>query len=260
MLTILLHSSKTMHHSSDARHLYQRPYFIDTSQKLIAYLRGLSISQLETTMKISPAVAQRTYQQIHKWTTQPRNQTPAIDSFAGDIYSGLQSRDFNDIEREYANNHLYILSGLYGILKAGDSIMPYRLEMGYRLPDAPYQNLYAFWGDKIAAFLPAEGLIINLAAAEYTKAVLRYLPSDRIISPKFLTLDTQTNEPKFVTIHAKIARGAFAHWLIKHRCETIDEIVNFNELGYKFNASLSKQGQPVFICKKFAGLGLSVRS
>jgi cytoplasmic iron level regulating protein YaaA (DUF328/UPF0246 family) len=135
--------------------------------------------------------------------------------------------------------------------------MSYRLEMGYKLPDG--SSLYAFWGDKIVATLPTTiNYIINLSAVEYTKALLPYTDVP-VITPKFLTISPKTGEPTFVTVHTKIARGAFTRWLITERIEDGAKLQQFSDLNYKYDASLSAPKQPVFVTSEFGGIGLSVR-
>ena len=260
MFTILLHSSKTMRQADESTNDIQQPALGSAAQELATYLKGLSHEQIQSCMKLSEQKSQATYDLIQKWGTTNAPQLPAIDAFLGDIYSGLQVQSFTEHNRAYANESLYILSGLYGVLQALDSVYPYRLEMGYRLPDEPYKNLYSFWGNRIAEQLPKDRTIINLSAIEYTKAVFPYLDSSqKIISPRFLTIDPKSGEPKFVVVHAKIARGAFAHWLITHAIESENTLHNFNELNYHFSDELSTADEPVFICVTFGGLGLSVR-
>lgn len=222
-------------------------------------------------MLLSPVMAAKTHVLLQNYN--PTNPTlPAINAFLGDIYSGLQVQSFTKEDRDYANSHLFILSGLYGVLRALDAIQPYRLEMGYKLPGNVHNtsqpnitSLYQFWGDKIAQQLPKNQDIINLSAVEYTKAIFPHcktidgLKNVRIITPKFLTVSPKTGEPTFVTVHAKIARGAFARWLIQHRVETPAGLQEFSELGYTYNAALSTPEQPVFVAKEFKGIGLSVR-
>lgn len=241
---------------SDTR---QTPALLSEATQLMNYLHSLSAEQLTSCMHVSPALAHKTQQQITNWLIQPEQCLPTLDAFLGDIYSGLQVSTFTADDRLYANDHLYILSGLYGALRALDTIKPYRLEMGYRLPNEPYQNLYAFWGEKIAASLPTTDFIINVSAVEYTKAVLPYIGATPVITPKFLTKDAATGEAKFVTVHAKIARGAFAHWLIKHRIDSPSQLSDFSELGYIYDPAASTATVPVFVCNTFKGLGLSVR-
>lgn len=238
--------------------LYQAPALLEQTKELAAYLRTLSIADVQASMKLSPAMAEKTHELLKSWSLDKTLQRPAIDAFLGDIYSGLQVQSFTPADRNYANNHLFILSGLYGMLKALDSIYPYRLEMGYRLPHEPYKNLYTFWGEQIAEQLPKHSTIINLSAVEYTKAVLPFV-SNPVISPKFLTVSPKTKEPTFVTVHAKVARGAFAHWLITNKITDATQIITFNEIGYSYSEKLSTPTTPVFVCETFEGIGLSVR-
>ncbi len=237
---------------------YQRPALLTEATKLASYLRTLNPANLQKHMHVSAVKAEQTHELLTSWSSDQHVQRPAIDAFLGDIYSGLQVQSLSAGDRDYANERLLILSGLYGGLRALDSIHPYRLEMGYRLPATEFKSLYDFWSDKIASLIPASNLIINLSAVEYTKAVLPYL-QNTVITPKFLTISPKTNEPTFVTVHAKVARGAFAHWLIQHRIESMQELSKFNELNYSYDATLSTELEPVFVCSKFGGIGLSVR-
>ena len=219
--------------------------------------RSASLADMQSLMKVSPAKAREVQRLYAGWNTDSGQQVPAIDAFVGDIYSGLQVGTWSQADREYAHQNLLILSGLYGGLCACDGVLPYRLEMGYKLPSG--STMYKFWGGKIAELLPANAThIINLSAVEYTKAILPYtaLP---IIAPKFLTVSAKTSEPTFVTVHTKIARGAFARWLIQNRVQDVSQLREFADLGYKYDTTTSTPEQPVFVCQKFGGLGLSVR-
>jgi cytoplasmic iron level regulating protein YaaA (DUF328/UPF0246 family) len=246
-----------IHHT--AQDTYQEPKLLSYAQELASFMQSLSVADIQSAMKLSKSMATKTQQLLASWTTDQRSQTPAIDAFLGDIYSGLQVKIFSPADRTYANQHLYILSGLYGVLRALDSITPYRLEMGYRFTRAPYSNLYTFWGNTIAACIPIDQPIINLSADEYTKAVLPHLPNVQVIAPRFLTIDPVSKEPKFVVVHAKIARGAFARWLIQERITDLDKLKSFSDLGYSYDSKLSTPQIPVFVCEQFQGLGLSVR-
>lgn len=259
MLTILIHSSKTMTNGARVHGAYQQPHLIQNANQLAHFMRSLSVSDIKSIMKLSDPMAIKTQTLFSQWNTQPDSQTPAIDAFLGDIYSGLQAHTFTEADREYANKHLYILSGLYGVLRALDCISPYRLEMGYKFPNTPYANLYSYWSDTIAGQLPQHTPIVNLSSDEYMKALLPHLQNTTVVSPRFLTLDASTNTPKFVVVHAKIARGAFTKWLIKNRISNIDDLKGFSDLDYKYDTSLSTSQQPVFVCKQFQGIGLSVR-
>ena len=239
--------------------LYHQPQLLSKASQLANYLKSLPVAEIARDMKLSAPMAVKTQALMRDWTTDPNQQLPAIDAFIGDIYSGLQGQSLSEDDRTYANQHLYILSGLYGVLRALDSICPYRLEMGYRFGDEPFRNLYRFWHDTIASLIPSDQLVINLSSEEYTKAVLPYLPNSTIIAPKFMTKDPRSDEPKFVVVHAKIARGAFARWLIQSRTERLNDIPKFSELGYHYSQQLSTADQPIFVCDEFQGIGLSVR-
>ncbi|HEY1085227.1 MAG TPA: YaaA family protein [Candidatus Saccharimonadales bacterium] len=256
-MQILLHSSKTMRIPEQRRQPLGAPRLLLRANTLADIWKQASLKDIESLMKISAKKAVEVSEMYQKWSNDPALQVPAIDIFVGDIYSGLQVQTWSDSDRAYAHEHLIILSGLYGALHACDGVLPYRLEMAYKLPDG--QNLYKFWGDSIASLLPAgTEFIMNLSAVEYTKAVLPF--SDLlVITPKFLTMSPKTGEPTFVTVHAKIARGAFARWLIQSRVQDRVELSKFTDLGYKYDASLSTPEQPVFVCEVFGGIGLSVR-
>lgn len=239
------------------------PALLERSTELITYLRTLSDAQLGRMMAVSAELAARTKQQYAEWSAEPQRQSPAAATFVGDIYSGLQVDAFSAADRAHADRHLRILSGLYGILRPFDGVCPYRLEMGYRLPAAPYANLYRFWAGSIAERLPAAGQIVNLAANEYSKAVLPHVDGDRVVTPRFLTVDPASGRPKFVVVHAKIARGAFARWLVCRRvadaADPVDVLRGFDDIGYRYDEASSTPAEPTFICQEFGGKGLSVR-
>jgi uncharacterized protein len=259
-MIILMHSSKTMRPPTGGRQPRGVPVLLDRAAELVAYLRTLSREQLARIMSVSTDLAARTEEQYAQWSDKPERQTPAVATFVGDIYSGLQIDSFTAADRAYADTHLRVLSGLYGLLRPFDGISPYRLEMGYRLPPGRYANLYRFWGDSIAEQLPARGWIVNLAAGEYSKTVLPYVDAGRVVTPKFLTVDPVSAQPKFIVVHAKIARGAFARWLIGSRVTDATEAIRqFRDLGYRYDEGLSTPSEPTFVCQEFGGKGLSVR-
>jgi len=258
-MIILIHTSKTMRPPAQKSSQSQTPELIYMAKTLAEYLKSIKKSDLIQVMHLSQKLADKTCELITSWTDLEKFQRTAIDSFLGDIYSGLQVQDWSKKDLDYSNKSLRIISGLYGILRPLDGIYPYRLEMGYKLPDEKFSNLYSYWSDQIANTLPSDETIINLAAKEYSKVVTDFIDSSRIISPVFLTQDKDSNTPKFIVVHAKIARGAFARWLIKNRINEIRDLRNFNELGYEYSHQLSYNNSPTFVCKSFKGLGLSVR-
>lgn len=235
------------------------PLLLEKARRLDAYLKKLTVEQLAKAMSLSPALVEKTRALIAAWSADPEDQSPAIDSFIGDIYSGLHANDLSQEDRDYADQVLRILSGLYGIIRPYDGICPYRLEMGYKLPDPEFASLYKYWGDSIARCLPEQGPIVNLAAVEYSQTVTRYVDPKRVVAPKFLTINPKTGEPGFVVVHAKIARGAFARWLITGRIREIDALPQFEDLGYRYAPELSAPDSPTFVCETFGGKGRSIR-
>lgn len=257
-MIIVTHTSKTIK-PKDRGVKLSVPEFITQAKTLDKKLKSLSNEDIAKVMQISPDLAIKTKEKIGEWSENPKIQFSAVDIFVGDIYSGLQVDSWTQKDRIYAQENLRIISGLYGLLKPNDGIMPYRLEMGYRLNGNGFKNLYEFWGDKLAKTLPSSGKIINVSADEYTKAILPYIEKNRVITPKFLTISPKTGVPTFVVVHAKIARGAFANWLIKQKAEDNLDLKKFDDLGYKYSKELSTNQQPVYICQNFGGIGLSVR-
>ena len=234
------------------------PLFMYEPQRLVHVWRRTSVKDITRLMQISTVKSTEVKQLYEIWQSKQNIQIPAIDAFRGDIYSGLQAATWQEGDRAYAQKHLLILSGLYGALRACDGIRPYRLEMGYKLPNG--KSMYDFWGNKLAqAIMPETTHIVNLSAVEYTKALLPYVEQE-VITPKFMTISPKTGEPTFVTVHAKIARGAFARWMITNRISDVDRLREFTELEYSYNTELSTPEQPVFVCKTFRGIGLSVRT
>lgn len=259
-MIILMHSSKTMRPPTSVNEPGGVPVLLDRAVELVAYLRTLSRAQFAQIMSLSSDLAARTREQYAQWSDKPERQTPAAATFVGDIYSGLQIDSFTATDRAHADTYLRILSGLYGLLRPFDGISPYRLEMGYRLPPGKYSSLYRFWGASIAEQLPTDGPLINLAAGEYSRTVLPHVDAQRVVvTPRFLTVDPASGQPKFIVVHAKIARGGFARWLISNRVTDPKSIRQFHELGYRYDEALSTPSEPAFVCQQFGGKGLSVR-
>lgn len=256
-MKILLHSSKTMKPTQPDGLKLSIPKHINSAQELAKYLKTLNIDQIKDSMKVSEKLAVEIKRIINDWTTVGTG--AAMFSFRGDIYSGLQAENFNKQDIEYANKHLLILSGLYGVLRPLDAVSAYRLEMGYKLPDEKYNNIYKFWGDKLSSELKHDELVVNLTSVEYGKVILPSLNKSLIINPIFYTYNSKTKKNANVAVHSKVARGAMAHWLIKNRIEDAKKIKDFSNLGYKYDKNLSQPNSPVFVCKEFGGKGLSTR-
>jgi cytoplasmic iron level regulating protein YaaA (DUF328/UPF0246 family) len=256
-MKILIHSSKAMKPSQTERSGLSVPQFIDQACELQAELRRLDVPEIVSLMKVSLPLGKEVHQLISNWKPYD-DVSPSALTFRGDIYSGLRAQDWDEASRIYATEHLWILSGLYGILRPFDGIRPYRLEMGYQL-QVGKESLYEYWNKALAALVIEEDVYINVTAEEYLRMIKKSLNNVRVITPKFLTLSPKNGEPLFVTVHAKIARGAFANWLIMHRITNTTHINEFNDLGYEYDETRSEQDAPVFVCQEFGGIGLSTR-
>lgn len=233
------------------------PLYIHQASELQRLLATMDAADIARLMKISDKLATGVKDRINEWRAEG-DLSPAALTFRGDIYSGLRAQNWNERQRAYATEHLWILSGLYGILRPYDGIQPYRLEMGYSL-QIDGRSLYDYWNEELSVVVAAEDLYINLTADEYLRAIKKSLGHATIIAPKFLTISPKTGQPIFVTVHAKIARGAFANWLITHQVQAVDTLREFDDLGYRYDKQLSTETVPVFVCKEFGGIGLSTR-
>ena len=230
---------------------HSQPIFLDQAQALIQTIKPYTPSDIATLMKLSDKLATLNVERYQDWrkahTTD--NSRPAIFTFMGDVYTGLDAYSLSKAQIDYAQSHLRILSGLYGLLKPLDLIQAYRLEMGTKLKNDQGDNLYHFWGDSIAQALNddllEDELLVNLASNEYFKAVNKKVVRNTIITPNFL--DEKNGQFKVISFYAKKARGLMVRYLIESGAETLDDIKGFNLAGYQFDESRSKPSEPVFI-------------
>jgi cytoplasmic iron level regulating protein YaaA (DUF328/UPF0246 family) len=257
-MKILLHSSKTMKAEQSRVHSLTTPEYMRQAVYINNALQSLAVSELENLMHITSTLAARVKQNAEEWSDSAEGTAAAL-TFRGDIYSGLSASLWNRQDADFAQKHLLILSGLYGLLRPFDKIKPYRLEMGYKLMLPNDLTLEKFWKAELSGALDPDDTYINLTAYEYFKVIERQLGESRVISPKFLTISQKTGQPTFVTVHAKIARGSFANWLIKNKIDDPAKITGFDQLNYRYDVGLSTPTEPVFVCDEFGGLGLSVR-
>jgi len=225
------------------------PIFKENAVQLMKQLRPLSRADLEKLMSINQGLATLAAERIERWTDQPESGTckPAVNCFKGAVYTGLDAANWTNEDFAFAQEHVRILSGLYGVLRPLDRIQPYRLEMGLRWsPDAKMKNLYAFWSDKIqlAVAEAADGLIVNLASKEYAKAALAKNPAIRIITPEFKERVGDGFKAKMA--YAKEARGCMAKFIIQKRITQPRSLKSFRGMGYAYNSELSAGDQWVF--------------
>jgi cytoplasmic iron level regulating protein YaaA (DUF328/UPF0246 family) len=234
---------------------FSQPEFLPDSQQLIDNLRQLDPAQLAQLMSISPSLAQLNHARFHDWLPpfDASNARQALFAFKGDVYIGLDAPSLSSTDISFAQNHLRILSGLYGLLRPLDLIQAYRLEMGTTLQTSRGTTLYEFWGSKITDALNQSltnnknPLLINLASNEYFKVINPKLINAQLISPIFK--DYKNGQYKIISFFAKKARGLMSAYLIKNRIKSEEDILRFDLNGYRYSKADSKPGFPVFLRK-----------
>ena len=228
------------------------PAFAEDSARLIEVLRRKNPAEIATLMDISDPLAALNVARYQAWSPKftARNARQAVLAFDGDVYDGLQARQFGMAELEWAQQHLRILSGLYGVLRPLDWMQPYRLEMGTALKIGTAANLYQYWGGRIAEHLNAQlaadktPVVINLASQEYFRAVDRTVLKARVIDCVFE--EWRPGGWKIISFSAKKARGLMARYAITKRVETPRKLENFNLEGYAFDPAASHPERLVF--------------
>lgn len=232
------------------------PRLIQESQKLISVMRDYSSEELRQLMGVSEKIADLNVERFLAWSLPftPSNSRPAIFAFKGDVYEGLQAYNLKAADIDFAQKHLRILSGLYGVLRPLDLMQPYRLEMGIRLPTPSAKNLYGFWGDQVTDLLnqdlkkQKQKVLINLASNEYFKSVKKPLLDADIITPQFR--DWKNGQYKMISFFAKKARGMMSRYIIDNRLQAPDELKSFDVAGYGYNPEFSRDNEWVFTRKE----------
>ena len=246
-MILLLSPSKNMKDCAYENKTSQ-PVFINEAKSLVNELNKMNISEIQDFMEISEKLAHLNLQRFQNWSLpfNKTNSSPAIYSFSGDVYEGLDAYSLEEEDVKFAQRNLLILSGLYGILKPLDLIQPYRLEMGRKLKYESHKNLYSFWNDKISLYLNniKDKVIINLASNEYFNVVNKEKISKKIISPIFK--DEKNGKFKIISFYAKKARGLMANYIIKNKIDDPSQLIKFNINGYTYNKNLSTDFYPVF--------------
>lgn len=231
---------------------FTQPRLLDQSEQLIEVCRELSASQLVSLMSVSEKIAQLNVARFQDWQTEFdfANARQAIFAFKGDVYTGLDAYALNDSQLDFAQQHLRMLSGLYGLLRPLDLMMPYRLEMGTKLQNPRGSNLYEFWGKRITDLIQQDlqhtnsQILLNLASDEYYKAVKESALDAQIIKPVFL--DQKNGKYKVISFYAKKARGLMARFVIEQQIQQVEDLKAFNSEGYYFDAENSNAKELVF--------------
>ncbi|MDF3415255.1 peroxide stress protein YaaA [Sulfitobacter sp. M57] len=232
-----------------------QPDFQEDAVRLATTARNLTLGKLKDLMHLSDDLARLNRDRFQAFEAAPAPDVtrPAALAFAGDTYQGLEAGSLDSEELAWAQEHLRILSGLYGVLRPLDAIQPYRLEMGSKLKTRRGANLYDYWGDTLSRALNAQGaavgsdVLINCASQEYFGAVAPKALKLRIITPQFMEDKGDGKGPKIVSFFAKKARGAMARFVIQKRLTDAEAIKDFDIGGYAYQADLSTPQKPVFL-------------
>jgi cytoplasmic iron level regulating protein YaaA (DUF328/UPF0246 family) len=229
------------------------PDFQEDAVRLVRTARNLGLGELQKLMDLSPDLARLNRDRFRSFANEPTDEDtrPAALAFAGDTYQGLEAGSLDADEMAYAQKHLRILSGLYGVLRPLDAIQPYRLEMGSRLKTRRGTNLYQYWRDGLSKALNVQAgeigtdVLINCASQEYFGAVDLKALKLRIVTPMFM--EDKSGTPKIVSFFAKKARGAMARFIVQQRLGDPDALKDFDSGGYEFRPDLSTPDKPVFL-------------
>lgn len=253
-MLITISPAKTLDFESPlATTQFTQPELLKYSQQLIAECRKLSSSDIASLMKISDKLAGLNAARFGEWQPNftPDNARQAILAFKGDVYTGMQAAQlFTDDDFQFAQQHLRILSGLYGVLRPLDLMQPYRLEMGIKLKNKKGSDLYQFWGNTITETLnkaleaQGDNILVNLASDEYFKSVNPKKLNAEIIKPVFL--DEKNGQYKVISFYAKKARGLMSRFIIQEKLSDKTQLKEFNLEGYHFNVAESEGNTLIF--------------
>jgi cytoplasmic iron level regulating protein YaaA (DUF328/UPF0246 family) len=250
-MLIVISPAKTLDFDSDLiSKEHTQPRFLEQSQQLINELKILSVADVASLMKLSDKLAGLNMARFQTWALPfgLSNAKQAVLAFKGDVYTGLDADTLDKAGLDFMQQHLRILSGLYGVLKPLDLMQAYRLEMGTKFSNAKGENLYHFWGSQLRESIETElsdGILINLASNEYFKALQAKNLNARIITPIFK--DWKNGQYKIISFYAKKARGLMSRYIIDHKIEKPEQIQQFDSGGYRFSSDMSKGDDWVFI-------------
>ncbi|WXL24870.1 peroxide stress protein YaaA [Ectopseudomonas mendocina] len=253
MLMVISPAKTLDYETAPVTQRFTQPEHLDHSQELIEQLRELTPAQIAELMHLSDKLAGLNAARFGSWQRPftPDNAKQALLAFKGDVYTGLNAEDFSEDDFDFAQTHLRMLSGLYGLLRPLDLMQPYRLEMGTKFANHKGKNLYEFWGEQISSWLnealAAQGddVLLNLASNEYFSAVKRKALNARIIDTEFK--DLKNGQYKIISFYAKKARGLMARYVIKERLTNPEKLKDFNLDGYYYSPEQSKPDSLVFL-------------
>lgn len=249
MLIVISPAKKLDYTGSVSAPASTQPKLLDHSSELLHDLKKLAPQEVSSLMSLSDKLGALNYQRFQEWQTPftADNARPAVLAFKGDVYQGLDADNMSDEDLSWAQDHLRILSGLYGLLRPLDLMQAYRLEMGTKFANSRGADLYQFWGDLITTELNKmkTPVLVNLASNEYFKSVQKKALKAQIITPVFM--DKKNDKYKIVSFYAKKARGLMSRYIIKNRITDVEQIKNFDTDGYSFNSAMSEADKWVFV-------------
>ena len=253
MLTVLSPAKTLDYESPSITDQMSTPQFMDQSALLVDDARTLAPDDIRSLMGVSEAIASLNHERFMNWAPESTtaNAKQAILAFKGDVYTGLEAETMSADDLEFAQAHLRILSGLYGLLRPLDLMQPYRLEMGLKFSNQRGKNLYEFWGERITDAINADlasagtETLVNLASNEYFKAVKTKSLNADIITPQFK--DLKNGQYKMISFFAKKARGVMARYIIDNQLTDPEQLKSFTGSGYYFSAEQSSGNNLVFL-------------
>jgi len=256
MLLVVSPAKNLDYDSPLATEQFSQPELLEHSQLLIKQCKKLTPADISSLMGISDKLAGLNAARFGEWATPftQENARQAILAFNGDVYTGLDAKSFSEKDFAFAQQHMRILSGLYGLLKPLDLMQAYRLEMGKKLDNDRGSNLYQFWDDIITEHLNAaieaqgDNVLINLASNEYFKSVKKKSLKAEVITPAFK--DWKNGQYKMISFFAKKARGLMARYIIENQITDVEQLKGFDVAGYQYSTELSKANDWVFTRKE----------
>ena len=252
-MIVLLSPAKTLDFTENGMENFSTPRMLEDANKLVKVLRKKSVRAIKDLMKVSDNIANLNVQRYQEFSTPftPENARQSVLAFKGDVYTGLQADTFDEADLAFAQQHIRILSGLYGLLRPLDLMQAYRLEMGTKLKQGRYKDLYHFWGDRITDLinedlaLSGNDTLINLASKEYFSSVNTKKIKGKLIHVHFKEM--RGDKLKVIAFNAKKARGAMAHHIVKCRISNPELIKELTVNDYQFNASYSDAENFTFV-------------
>lgn len=252
-MLMVISPAKTLDYESPlATETFTQPDFLDDSCELIDQLKELEPHQVSNLMSISDKLGQLNAERFQSWQVpfSPENARQAVLAFKGDVYTGLDAQSFSEQDFSFAQKHLRMLSGLYGILKPLDLMQPYRLEMGTKFENKRGKDLYAFWGDSLTQEMNRllkndDEVLVNLASNEYFKSLKKKDLEGRLITPQFK--DWKNGQYKMISFYAKKARGLMCRYAILNRITDANDLKGFDLEGYYFSEDQSDNNNWVFL-------------